>query len=240
MLQTPHPMKEPNTIIPIEENRVYFLFRRGNREHIKALYEEGEVYINSIDFIRTCDNNEERADKDDGIFFREFIGEAKITICEVGKDFEKDGFTMDTPDLVMKNDHKEKGNIYCLTGIYSDHLSGDRNDITFETKSFGESIILIHNPKEFFDRLFATLKKSGYSNFESGKVSYYSNDFSGNVGFFRKHERFKHQSEYRIFIPNLKDEPIKIKIGSLKDIASVETGIMKLKYNDDKEQFIRL
>jgi hypothetical protein len=75
-------MKKPNTVIPIEDNRVYFLFRRGKYEHIKALYEEGEVYINSIDFIRTCDNNEERADKDDGIFYRDFIREAKITICE--------------------------------------------------------------------------------------------------------------------------------------------------------------
>jgi hypothetical protein len=224
----------------IVDNRVYFLFRRGKHEHIKALYEEGEVYINSIDFIRTCDNNEERADEDDGIFFRNFIGEAKIRICEVGKDLDKDGLTMESFNVVLKNDHKEKGNIYCLTGIYSEHLSGDRNDFTFETKSFGESTILIHNPKEFLDRLFAALKEHGYPNFESRKVSYYNNDFSGNIGFFRKHERFKHQSEYRIFVPNPKDEPMIIKIGSLKDIASFNTGIMRLTYDDGKEQLIRL
>jgi hypothetical protein len=233
-------MKKPNTIIPIEDNRVYFLFRRGKHEHIKALYEEGEVYINSIDFIRTCDNNEERADKDDGIFFRDFIGEAKITICEVDKDLDKDGLTMESFNVVLKNDHEEKGNIFCLTGIYSEHLSGDRNDFTFETKSFGDSNILIHNPKEFLSRLFAALKEHGYSNFQSNKVSYYNNDYSGNVGFFRKHERFKHQSEYRIFIPNSEDEPIKIKIGSLKDIASLNTAIMKFNYDDGKEQLIRL
>lgn len=233
-------MKKPNTIIPIEDNRVYFLFRRGKHEHIKALYEEGEVYINSIDFIRTCDNNEERADKDDGIFFRNFIGEAKITICEEDKDLDKDGLTMESFNVVLKNDHEEKGNIYCLTGIYSQHLSGDRNHFTFETKSFGDSIILIHNPKEFLSRLFAALKEHGYSNFQSNKVYYYNNDYSGNIGFFRKHERFKHQSEYRIFAPNSKDEPIKIKIGSLKDIASLNTAIMKLNYDDGKEQLIRL
>ena len=157
--------------------------RRGKHEHIKALYEDGEVYINSIDFIRTCDNNEERADKDDGIYFREFIGEAKITICEVGKDLDKDGLTMDSFNVVFKKDHKEKGNIYCLTGIYSEHLSGDRNDFTFENRSFGESTILIHNPKQFLDRLFAALGGHGYSNFESHKVAYYNNDYSGNVGF---------------------------------------------------------
>jgi hypothetical protein len=84
------------------------------------------------------------------------------------------------------------------------------------------------------------LKEHGYSNIKSGRVSYYSDDFSGNVGFFRKHERFKPQSEYRIFVPNPKDETIRVKIGSLKDVASCDTGIVKLTYEDKKEQLIRL
>jgi hypothetical protein len=127
----------------------------------------------------------------------------------VNKDLDKDGLTIDSFNVVLKNDHKEKGNIYCLTGIYSEHLSGDRNDFTFETQLFGESTILVHNLKKFLSRLFAALKEHSYSKFKSHKVSYYNNDYSGNVGFFRKHERFKHQSEYRFFIPNSKDEPIK-------------------------------
>jgi hypothetical protein len=233
-------MKKDQNIIHIEENRLYFLFRRGQEEHIKALYEKGEVYINSIDFIRKCDNNDERTDADDGIYFRKYIGEAKITLCEVGKDLDKDGITIDSSNVVFKNDHQEKGNIYCLTGIYSEHLSGDRNDITFETKSFGESIIFIHNPKEFLNRLFTALKEKGYADCNSDKVHYYENDFSGNIGFFKKHERFKPQSEYRIFVPNSKDEAIKVSIGSLEDIASFNTGILKLKYSDEKEQLIRL
>ncbi len=84
------------------------------------------------------------------------------------------------------------------------------------------------------------MKKDGYTNFKSGKVFYYNNDFSGNVGFFRKHEKFKPQSEYRVFIPNTKNETIKITIGSLKDISSLNTGFIKLKYTDEKEQLITL
>lgn len=233
-------MSDANSIIPIVQNRLYFLFKRGEYEHIKALYEEGEIFMSSIDSIRKCDNNDERTDKDDGIFLRKYIGDAKVTVCEVGKDLDKDGLTLDSSNVIFKNDHQEKGNIYCLSGIYSEHLSGDRNDIIFKTKSFGETLIFIHNPKIFLDRLFKALKENGYVNFASSKVSYYNNDFSGNVGFFRKHERFKHQSEYRVFVQNAKDEPIKIKIGSLQDIASFNTGILKLKYDDDKEQNINL
>jgi hypothetical protein len=65
----------------------------------------------------------------------------------VDNNLDKDGLTMESFNVVLKNDHEEKGNIYCFTGIYSKHLSGDRNDFTFETKPFGDSIILIHNPK---------------------------------------------------------------------------------------------
>lgn len=232
-------MKAPDIGIPIENNRVYFLIRRSKDEFIRALYEEGEIYINSIDFIRNCDDNQERSDKDDGIFARKYVGEAKIQFCEVGKDLDKDGFTLNSTNVVLKQDHKEKGNIYCMTGIYSEHLTGDRNDITFDTKSFGESTILIRSPKKFLDRLFTSLKKHGYSNFISGKVTYYNNDFSGNVGFFKKHERFKDQSEFRIFIPNPKDEPIRIYIGSLKDIAILNPGDLKFTYTDQKEQLIQ-
>ncbi|WP_320051597.1 hypothetical protein [uncultured Acetobacteroides sp.] len=233
-------MNKHKEIIPIEDNRLYFLFKRGEHDHIKALFEEGEVYINSIDHIRKCDNNKERSDEEDGIFYRNFIGQATVTMCDVGKDFDNDGVNMNTPDLVFNYDHTEKGNIYCLTGIYSEHLSGDRDNITFNTKSFGETTILIHSPQNFLDRLFDALKENGYSNFKPRKVSYYENNYSGNVGFFRKHERFKPQSEFRIFIPNAKNEPIKLKIGSLKDIASFNTGFIKLNYTDGKEQIISL
>jgi len=231
-------MNKTKVISPIEDNKLFFLFRRGKQEHIKALFEDGEIYINTVDYIRYCDNNPERSDEDDGILHRDYYGDGKITLCDVGKDFDKDGMTMDAFNFVLKTDHKEKGNIYCLTGIYSEHLTGDRNDITFDTKSLGESTIFIQNPKKFLERLFSALEENGYKGSKRNKVVYYKNDYSGNVGFFLKHERFKPQSEYRIHVPNIKDEPIKLKIGSLKDIAVFNPGSIKLIYTDGKEQLI--
>lgn len=229
-----------NNIIPIEENRLYFLFRRGKKEHIQALYEDGELYINSIDFIRNCDDNEERSDEDDGIKFRKFLGVTSVTICDVGKDFDKDGITFEAQNTVLKNDESIKGNIFCLTGIYSDDLMGERNEIRFQTQSFGESILFIHKPKIFLERVHKELDRLGYTNHKSSKVLYYKNDYSGNVNFFMKNEKFKSQCEFRIFIPNEKNEPLRINIGSLKDIASINTGVIKLTYTDNIEQHIFL
>lgn len=158
-------------ITPIEENRLYYLFRRGKKEHIQALYENGELYINSIDFIRKCDNNEERSDEDDGIRFRKFLGNASVTICDVGKDFDKDGVTFDAQNVILKTDNNIKGHIFCLSGIYSDDLMGDRNEIRHQTQSFGESIIFIRNPKVFLERVHKELDRLGYKNYKSDKVN---------------------------------------------------------------------
>lgn len=231
---------DTNNIIPIEEKKVYFLFKRGLKEHIQALYENGEVFINSIEFIRNCDNNEERSDEDDGIYYRRFLGDGEVTMCNIGKDINNNGVTFSAIDITEKTDYEEKGNIYCLTGIFSDHLSGDRKDLIFNTKSFGESIILIHSPNKFLNRLFKALIKEGYKDFKSNKVAYYDNSYSGEVGFFKKHEKFRSQNEYRIYIPNKNNEPIKLNIGSLKDIAVMDKNLLKLKYTDNKEQIISL
>lgn len=233
-------MEHKNEIIPIEENRLYFLFKRGKEEHIKALYEKGEVYISHIDYIRNCDENEDRSYKDDGINYRNFFGEATIKMCDVGDDIEKNEFTLKTDNLVLKQDNEVKGNIYCLTGIYSDDLMNDRSEIRYKTQSFGDSLILIYKPRIFLERIFGELQKLGYKNYKANKVLYYGDDYSGKVDFFRKHEKFKTQKEYRIFIPNERNEPIKLNIGSLEDIAKMNEGVLKLTYTDEKEQLIYL
>ncbi len=217
------------------------LFRRGKAEYIKALYEKGEIYLNTIDFIGKCDQNADRTDPNDGISNRLFLGDVKVRMCDVGKDINKEGIILDANSCVMIEDTEQKGNIYCLSGIFSEHLMGERNDIQFDTKSFGESIILIYKPKDFINRVMHNLKESGYDNMIFSKVSYYPNEYSGSIGMFRKHEKFKAQNEFRIFVPNGKNTPIKINIGPLSDIAYIENNTFQnLTYTDGKEQFIRL
>lgn len=230
-----------DNIIWIEDNSIYLLFRRGNPEHIKALYEKGEIYLNTIDFIRKCDENFDRTDPNDGISKRLFLGNVKVKMCDVGKDINKQGVTLDANNCVMIQDSEQKGNIYCLSGIFSEHLMGERNDLQFDTKSFGESIILIYKPKDFINRVLLSLKENGYENVIFRRVSYYPNEFSGPIGLFRKHEKFNGQNELRIFVPNDKNIPIKINIGPLSDIAYIENNtLLKVTYTDGKEQFMRL
>jgi hypothetical protein len=231
---------EKDNITWIKENTLYLLFRRGNPEHIKALYEKGEIYLNTVDYIRKCDDNEDRSDPHDGVSKRLFLGDVKVRMCKVGKDMDKHGINFDANNAVMIEDSEKKGNIYCLSGIFSEDLMGERNNLQLNTKSFGEALILIYNPKEFIKRVLDGLKTNGYENVIYKRVSYYPNEYSGPIGMFRKHEKFNPQNEIRIFVPNEKNESIKINIGSLNDIAYIENNtLLELTYTDGKEQIIR-
>lgn len=225
----------------IKDNTLYFLYRRGKENHIKALYENGEILINTVDFIRECDDNQERSDSEDGLKGRKYLGDVKIKLCDVGLNIEKHGMNFNGHDCVLNYDNEKKGNIYCLSGIYTKHITGKRENLEFNTKSFGDSLILIHNPKEFINRIILKLKQKGFSNVQYGPIKYYQNNYSGPIDFFRKNEKFSSQNEFRFFIPNENNESIKISIGSIKDIASIENNTqIKVTFTDKKEQLIKI
>ncbi len=223
------------------ENTLHLLFRRGKSEHIQNLLKKGELYINTIDFIRECDDNEERSDPHDSILERTFFGKVKVKIGDVGLDINSNAITFDAEDGVMIKDSTNKGNIYCLSGIYTKELEDERETIEFKTQSFGESIIVITNPREFIKRVETALKEKGYQNIKHWPVEYFPNDYSGEVGIFKKHEKFKHQNEFRFFISNSDNQPIKIEIGSIEDIAIIKDGCtLKLELTDKRTKIIIL
>ncbi len=223
-------------------NSVFILFKRGKPEHILRLFERGEVYINTIDYIRNCDINEDLSDSDDSILEREFWGDIQVNMCDVGFDINKNGISFEGFNGVINTDSTLKGNIYCLSGIYTKEIMDDNEIIELNTKkSFGESIIIIFNPRIFIERVKKALIDKGYEKVYYKPVTYYSNNYSGKVGFFRKHEKFSPQNEFRFFIPNKKNETITIEIGSLKEIAVVRHNgcFLKAKLTDSRTKIFK-
>jgi len=56
---------------------------------------------------------------------------------------------------------------------------------------------------------------------EKGLVKYYNEQYRGEITPFMKRKLYSPQNEYRIYVRNIKDEPIKFKIGSIKNIAII-------------------
>lgn len=199
------------------------------------MFEEGEIYINTVDYIRNCDNNEERSDPNDSIKKRQFLGDVKVKFCDVGLDINKFGISLNGKDCVLNFDSTNKGNIYCFSGIYTKDLM-DKTEVTeFKTKSFGESLIVISNPRKFIQRFKKALLEAGYNEMSYSPVKYYPKDYSGDIGPFKKHQDFSPQNEFRFYIPNTNNKPIKIKIGSIKDIAIMkESCFLRFEFTDHR------
>ena len=209
------------------------LLRRGKKEHIENLYNNGELYINTFDAIREYDSNLDRSDSLDCV--SHYIGDAYIEICD--KDISSDAaHIVEVEDLVF--DNNKKGNIYCFYGIYSDQLMSNTNIDIIDISSFGEYLIVIFKPEVFLKRVKDELEKHNYHKVYDRKVEYVSNKYVGYMGPFRKKEIFSLQSEYRIFVVIEKNDKIKnISIGSLHDIAFIKKSCqLKFVFNGGKEK----
>lgn len=217
------------------------LSRRAEKIYIDSLFERGEIYINTVEDIRKWDDNVHRTDPDDSIFHRLFMGEAEIEMSDPD-DVEESSppVTFTAQDACIKTDSVEKGNIYCFTGIYLNDLLNKRESFEVETHTFGDQIILIHNPREFLKRVIHALKDAGYKKICHDKVSYYSDTYSGYLGPFKKHNRMKSQREYRIYVENENNSPIKVCVGNISDIAITGPDLgAKITYKDGHVQLIK-
>lgn len=208
-------------MIPINEKTTYILFRRGKPEHIASLFEKGEIYINTIDCIREYDENKERSDPNDSITVRKYIGEGEVRFGIPECEIDHSSVPLQATNICMYTDNGEKGNIYCLSGIFGSDLIKSKETHEFKTHTLGQSLIIITNPREFLNRVKEALSKSGFDNIKHGRVEYFSNEYSGNAGIFKKHDYFSYQNEYRIYVPNPANERIIVNIGSMEDIAEI-------------------
>lgn len=87
---------------------------------------------------------------------------------------------------------------------------------------FGNYGIVIANPNRFFQSIFKQLTEKNIS-FEYGVINYH--DFSSkdefSIDFFDKSDEFKHQQEYRIVIHLKDNNPFNLKIGSIREYATM-------------------
>lgn len=221
----------------IEKNTPYILFRRGEYEHMEKLFKEGEIYINTVDYIRTCDENQDRSDINDSMDERDVLHDVKITMCDMGQDINKDGITCPYDSCVINYEKYKKGNIYCLSGIYTNDLIDTKGVTKFDTKSFGEYLIVIFQPSKFIKRVKTALSEIGYEGIQYDRVDYYNDTYCGSTGIFKKNEKYSSQNEFRFYIPNVEDRAIKINIGSIENIAKMSKSFyLKFTFSNDREK----
>jgi hypothetical protein len=200
------------------EHKIIAFIKFGSIENMTDLYENGTIYMNTIQHFRKVEDEELRGDKYEGAskIINSLPGKFKIPNIEREFNYQK---------LHILEAYEEVlGNIYSLYCISS---NGFPNPLDFEldqkNKRFGTHCVLIKDNQYFLDSIEIELKRQGLK-FRHGFVNYYNKEGkSGKLNLFEKPNEFEYQKEFRFYVEHNKIESLSIQIGSLQNCAELIT-----------------
>jgi len=206
-------------------NEIELIINLGKYDYMKELVEKGLLYLNTLEFYRKLENDDERRD----------LNEGAVKVCNLQggvlyiKDSETDEFKtvaqLTKSTIRELNSNIQNLNVYCLYYLKSQMpIKNISALISSQVKlGFGDHAVIILDAPEFVTRIKRAAIKKGYKHYR-GLVKYV--DLSAEeveVGPFVKDQSFSHQSELRVAVyTGINDgNAIKLKLGSLQDIAII-------------------
>ena len=206
-----------------KEKRVVALFKFGKSERIQRLYNEGELYLNTVYYFKNLEDKNLRGDKDESITQNWQSSRTEVVIN--GRHLK---------DVVgpikfyfPQEDRHQFTNIFSMTALCIGDEVNDDKIFDDRIKGFGDEAIIIFDPKKFFLRLSESAKnladEGNLQYFKGNIVKYFDfNTYHGDLDIFGKSQEYSWQKEWRLGVRSLNHlDPFLLKIGSLKDIAEV-------------------
>ncbi len=186
------------------------LIKFGSYENICSLRDKGEIYMNTLPYFREIEDNELRGDPFDSVNEIQRGTKGHVLIPNSDKKIQITNF-----EIRIGPDEAEKINLYCMYALRARPESYPINEKNFK---FGSHALIIFKAQLFMDKLRNSLKEKGI-NGSSNLVEYIDNNHTGEVGKFKKLEKFSYQSEWRMVCNNGEGRSRKITIGSIKEIS---------------------
>lgn len=188
----------------------------GSEENIKDLYENGTIYLNTVQYFKELEKDTARGDIYEGAsrIVNSLPGTLKISESDEEFPYEKVHYTEHYTEMF--------GNIYSLYCI-SSHGFPDPFKFKIDKRitQFGTHALAIFDNQYFFNRIKECLINEGYQ-FRHSFVEYYDKDkVSKNLTVFEKPLEYEYQKEFRFFVENNEQKPIVLKIGSLQKYSKI-------------------
>lgn len=190
---------------------------------MKALFDYGEIYMNTLEFYRNLEDHDERKDVNEGVVRVQNHrgGILKLKNSATGT-FEEVAQLTHTR-IRERNSTIQNLHVYCLYYFKAEMPIKSLGTLIAKRTQhgFGDYAVLVVDAAEFVTRVKKAAIDKGYHHYRS-LVKYV--DFSQeeiDVGPFVKDQAFSHQSELRIAVHTGENNGLatKLEIGSLKDIA---------------------
>jgi hypothetical protein len=194
----------------------YFV-KFGKGQNIMELRNNGIVYFNPLSFFKNIENDEVRNDELEGALRIEQVRE--IQLYSEGEIIARQ--LPGSNAQLYFHDKENNGKVFSLYAITEEKHTDQ--DFVFDDRllKFGDKLLLITNTKIFIERIIRQIKSRNLK-FNLGYVNYYDkNMYSGSLNPFQKPDVFKYQYEFRVFIESCDQLPMKIEIGSIKNISQI-------------------
>lgn len=210
-------MKKDNKNISI-----YMLYKFGKEEYMRALFDEGLIYFNTIKFFQNYESDDGRQDINEALLLKMENASLWIDDKIIAEKVDSKLFSY------LSQNFSTITHIYSLTGFFNGHQTYNENKL-FNDKLFelGEYFVQINKPKIFIDRITEYLKPLIANNnpkyYTAGKVFYSDSSCLNPLNnLFHKNSKYEYQSEFRLLLACQQNtEPFYIKIGSINDIAEI-------------------
>ena len=187
------------------------LCKIGRREHMVALQEKGDVFMNTLNVFWGIEDGGLRGDNLDGV--DHMANGIHAELRKPSGEITPANVTSWT--LQTRTAEPEKINLFCM---YAIHRAPESDPVDLRVTEFGDTALIMTNPDEFFKRLSDAARKTGRS-FHGDLVNYVPSDYIGDVGLFTKTEPFRYQSEWRFAMQDGPGDPMTLNIGDISDIS---------------------
>lgn len=198
------------------KHTIQVFLKFGQEKRILDLFENGTVYLNTVEYFRNVEDGLLRGDRYEGVSKITNLPPGKMTISELN-------MTVDYLNIHLKEAYeKVLGNLYC---VYCVSSHGWENPLDFKiderNSGFGEYCLMIKQPGVFIQKIEDEIKRLNYK-VHTGFVDYYDkNKINDKITLFQKPVEFEYQKEFRFYVKNEKIEPIKLNIGSMRDYSEI-------------------
>jgi hypothetical protein len=188
----------------------------GQEEHIKDLYYNGTVYMNSIQYFRKLEDGELRGDEYEGISRIKNYPPGQFEIPAIG--FKGNHLALQ----IRESYPTVLGNIFSLYCISSHGWERPQDcRIDEKNKGFGSYCLVVKDNIKFLSLIENKLKELNLK-YRHGFVEYYDKDKVDRViTLFEKPLEFEYQKEFRFYVERRSEQPFSFSIGSLTDIAEI-------------------
>ncbi|MFA6089443.1 MAG: hypothetical protein WC755_06270 [Candidatus Woesearchaeota archaeon] len=196
--------------------KIMMFLKFGKEKDICDLYNNGTIYMSSIQRFREIEDGELRGDLYEGVSYIRNYLPGSFEIPSIGYKGNHLGIH------IKESYESVLGNIYSLYCI-SSHGWKDPNDfyIDEKIKKFGSHCLMIKNNPKFLALIEEKLNQLKLK-FTHNFVKYYDkNTVNRQISLFEKPLEFEYQKEFRFYIERDSTEPFVFSIGSLEEISKV-------------------